>query len=121
MNALLLTSYYLVYRSLFMYIGISIFVAALVLGFGQESMHPFIVLLTLLLVSIPAMEVIKHESKSGYDKFVLTMPINRAHIVFGHYLFLLSRTGNWNCHNNSNLFSVFFSQLKSLTFNYSCK
>lgn len=87
MNALLLTSYYLVYRSLFMYIGISIFVAALVLGFGQESMHPFIVLLTLLLVSIPAMEVIKHESKSGYDKFVLTMPINRAHIVFGHYLF----------------------------------
>ncbi|AIC93055.1 ABC-2 transporter permease [Shouchella lehensis] len=90
MNALLLTSYYLVYRSLFMYVGISIFVAALVLGFGQESMHPFVVLLTLLLVSIPAMEVIKHESKSGYDKFVLTMPVNRAHIVFGHYLFYLA-------------------------------
>ena len=37
--------------------------------------------------AIPALEVIKYESKSGYEKYVLTLPVTRNNIVQSHYLF----------------------------------
>lgn len=52
-------------------------------------MHRIIAMLVILLVTMPALEVIKHEAKSGYDKFVLTMPITRSNIVQSHYFFYI--------------------------------
>ncbi|WP_040983188.1 ABC-2 transporter permease [Oceanobacillus jeddahense] len=87
MSALLLTNYYLVYKSLWMYILIALGAAGIILGFGGDAMHQFIPLLTMLLIAMPALEVIKQEGKSGYDKFVITFPIRRSQVVRSHYLF----------------------------------
>ncbi|GAA0497613.1 hypothetical protein GCM10008986_25770 [Salinibacillus aidingensis] len=44
-------------------------------------------LLIILLMAMPSLEVIKTESKSDYDKFVLTLPITRSNVVQSHYTF----------------------------------
>ncbi|MED0969629.1 ABC-2 transporter permease [Bacillus paramycoides] len=87
MRGLLLTNYYLVYRTFFMFMGIAILGAGLVFCFGDASMYRFIAMFTILFAAIPALEVIKYESKSGYDKYVLTLPVTRSNIVQSHYLF----------------------------------
>lgn len=87
MRGLLLTNYYLVYRSFFTCIGIAILVSGLIFYFGDTSLYRLIAMFTVFLAAIPALEVIKHESKSGYDKYVLTLPVTRSNIVQSHYLF----------------------------------
>ena len=89
MNALLLTNYYLVYRSLFMYAGIAFLASALILHFGDASLQPLAAMLAILFLVMPALEVIKHEGKSGYDKFVLTLPVTRKKVISSHYMFYL--------------------------------
>ncbi|WP_214482180.1 ABC-2 transporter permease [Bacillus sp. SM2101] len=89
MSGLLLTNYYLVYRSVFAYSGLAILVSGLMLFFGDTSMYRFAALLTTLLVAMPAIEIIKYEGKSGYDKYVLTLPVSRSNIVKSHYFFYL--------------------------------
>ena len=87
MTGLLLTNYYLVYRSFFAYAGIAVLVSGLMFYFGDASMHRFVAMLIILLTAMPALEIIKYESKSGYDKYVLTLPVTRNNIVQSHYLF----------------------------------
>lgn len=87
MKGLLLTNYYLVYRSFFAYTGLAILVSGLIFYFGDDSMHRFVAMLTILFVAMPALEVIKYEGKSGYDKYVLTLPVSRRNIVRSHYFF----------------------------------
>ena len=52
-------------------------------------MHRFVAMLIILFVVMPALEVIKYESKSGYDRYVLTLPVSRTNIVQSHYFFYL--------------------------------
>lgn len=87
MKGLLLTNYYLVYRSFFAYTGLAILVCGIIFYFGDDSMHRFVAMLTILFVAMPALEVIKYEGKSGYDKYVLTLPVSRRDIVQSHYFF----------------------------------
>ncbi|KAB7672198.1 ABC-2 transporter permease [Bacillus sp. B1-b2] len=87
MKGLLLTSYYLVYRTFFTYIGIAIVVSLFIFYFGDNSMHRIAAMLIILFSSLPALEVLKIESKSGYDKYVLTLPVSRTKIVKSHYYF----------------------------------
>ncbi|WP_002150925.1 ABC-2 transporter permease [Bacillus cereus] len=87
MRGLLLTSYYLIYRTFLMFMGIAILGAGLVFYFGDASMYNLIAVCTILFAAIPALEVVKHESKSGYDKYVLTLPVTRGNIVQSHYFF----------------------------------
>lgn len=89
MRGLLLTNYYLVYRSFFAYTGLAILISAVIFYFGDASMHRFVAMLIILFVVMPALEVIKYESKSGYDKYVLTLPVSRTNIVQSHYVFYL--------------------------------
>lgn len=89
MRGLLLTNYYLVYRSFFAYTGLAILVSAVIFYFGDASMHRFVAMLIILFVVMPALEVIKYESKSGYDRYVLTLPVSRTNIVQSHYFFYL--------------------------------
>lgn len=56
---------------------------------GDASMHRFVAMLIILFVVMPALEVIKYESKSGYDRYVLTLPVSRTNIVQSHYFFYL--------------------------------
>ncbi|MEK4275811.1 ABC-2 transporter permease [Paenibacillus sp. FSL R7-0026] len=87
MNGLLLTSYYLVYRSSFLYTGLAILLSVIILTFTDASMHRLVALLNILLMVMSALDVIKFEGKSGYDKYVLTLPVSRSTIVQSHYLF----------------------------------
>ncbi|MFT0802792.1 ABC-2 transporter permease [Bacillus swezeyi] len=87
MKGLLLTNYYLVYRSFITYTGLAILVSGLIFYFGDTSMHRFVAMLTILFVAMPALEVIKYEGKSGYDKYVLTLPVSRRDVVQSHYFF----------------------------------
>ena len=50
-------------------------------------MYRLIATFIILFAAIPALEVIKYESKSGYEKYVLTLPVTRNNIVQSHYLF----------------------------------
>ncbi|MFB7159464.1 ABC-2 transporter permease [Lysinibacillus sp. NPDC056232] len=86
MRGLLLTNYYLVFRSLFVYAGIALLGSVLIFYFGDASTYGFVPMITGLAVA-PALEVIKHEGKSGYDKYVLTLPVTRTNIVQSHYFF----------------------------------
>ncbi|WP_342715272.1 ABC-2 transporter permease [Bacillus paramycoides] len=87
MKGLLLTNYYLVYRTFFMFMGIAIVGSGFVFYFGNASMYRLIATLIILFATIPALEVIKYERKSGYEKYVLTLPVTRTNIVQSHYLF----------------------------------
>jgi ABC-type transport system involved in multi-copper enzyme maturation permease subunit len=62
-------------------------VSGLMFYFGDASMHRFVAMLIILLIAMPALEIIKYEGKSGYDKYVLTLPVTRNNIVQSHYLF----------------------------------
>ncbi|MED0872986.1 ABC-2 transporter permease [Bacillus mobilis] len=90
MRGLLLTNYYLVYRTFFMFMGIAILGAGFVFYFGDASMYRLIATFIILFAAIPALEVIKYESKSGYEKYVLTLPVTRNNIVQSHYFFYFS-------------------------------
>ncbi|MFB5252878.1 ABC-2 transporter permease [Bacillus cereus] len=87
MRGLLLTNYYLVYRTFFTFMGIAILGAGFVFYFGDASMYRLIATFIILFAAIPALEVIKYESKSGYEKYVLTLPVTRSNIVQSHYFF----------------------------------
>ncbi len=45
-------------------------------------MHRFVAMLIILFVVMPALEVIKYESKSGYDRYVLTLLRSAEQILF---------------------------------------
>jgi len=86
-RGLLLTSYYLIYRTFLMFMAVAILGSGLIFYFGDASMYNLIAVCTILFAAIPALEVVKHESKSGYDKYVLTLPVTRGNIVQSHYFF----------------------------------
>ncbi|MCM3133512.1 ABC-2 transporter permease [Paenibacillus polysaccharolyticus] len=87
MKGLLMTSYYLVYRSSFWYTGLAILLSVIILTYADASMHRLVAMLNILLMVMTALDVIKFEGKSGYDKYVLTLPVSRGRIVQSHYLF----------------------------------
>ena len=87
MRGLLLTNYYLIYRSIYAYAGLAILVSGIILYFGGASVSSIAALLIILLISVSSLEITKIESRSGYDKYVLTLPVSRSNIVQSHYIF----------------------------------
>ncbi|WP_239738481.1 ABC-2 transporter permease [Mammaliicoccus sp. C-M14] len=87
MKGLLLTNYYLVHRSVLSYIFIASLVAFVLLWFSSEKSLPIAIMIILLLTSLPSLEVIKKENSSGYDRYVLTLPVSKKNIVTSHYIF----------------------------------
>lgn len=87
MKGLLLTNYYLVHRSVSSYIFIASLVAFVLLWFSSEKSLPIAIMIILLLTSLPSLEIIKKENSSGYDRYVLTLPVSKKNIVTSHYIF----------------------------------
>lgn len=87
MKGLLLTNYYLVHRSVLSYILIASLVAFVILWFSSEKSLPIAIMIILLLTSLPSLEIIKKENSSGYDRYVLTLPVSKKNIVTSHYIF----------------------------------
>ncbi|WP_436867818.1 ABC-2 transporter permease [Mammaliicoccus sciuri] len=87
MKGLLLTNYYLVHRSVLSYIFIASLVAFVFLWFSSEKSLPIAIMIILLLTALPSLEIIKKENSSGYDRYVLTLPVSKKNIVTSHYIF----------------------------------
>ncbi|MFV5770012.1 ABC-2 transporter permease [Mammaliicoccus sciuri] len=87
MKGLLLTNYYLVYRSVLSYTLIASLVAFILLWFSSEKSLSIAIMIILLLTSLPSLEIIKKENSSGYDRYVLTLPVSKKNIVTSHYIF----------------------------------
>lgn len=92
------TNFMMVYRSLMMYVMIGVLLSGISLwvsdvsGYSEsfllgESGQWLAIRLLMLLMILPILELSKFEAKSGYDKYVLTLPVRRSIIVQSYYLF----------------------------------
>ncbi|MFJ5764371.1 ABC-2 transporter permease [Lysinibacillus sp. NPDC093210] len=92
------TNFYMVYRSVLMYAAISIVLSGISIWVSEVSgdSEPFVlgesgqwlaIRFIMLLMMFPTLELSKIEAKSGYDKYVLTLPVRRSTIVQSYYLF----------------------------------
>ncbi|MFJ7406822.1 MULTISPECIES: ABC-2 transporter permease [unclassified Lysinibacillus] len=94
MTGLVLTNFYMVYRSMIIYtVGAIVTGAVLFIYIGDEKFFGvdaefFVPRIIFLLSILPAFEVLKVAAKSGYDKYVLTFPVRRGTIVKSQYIFL---------------------------------
>jgi|SRR5690625_1252853 len=89
MKGLLLNQYYSVFTSLRNYLFLGVIIAAILIFSQNEFMQSFAQILITIFMVTPALEVLKHESKSGWNKFVLTLPIKRSNVVQSHFLFFI--------------------------------
>ncbi|MBU8595452.1 hypothetical protein CHH78_01030 [Shouchella clausii] len=89
MKGLMLNQYYSVARSILLYGMISIFVTSILLVAQIEAVERFVSFIPTILLVLPAMEVLKHESMSGWNKFARTLPVRQNQIVQSHYLFFV--------------------------------
>ncbi|SDJ29690.1 ABC-2 transporter permease [Natribacillus halophilus] len=89
MKGLILNQYYAIGNSVRNYFVLSIFLAAVFLFTQNEWLLTFAAFVPIIFMVSPALEVLKHESKSGWNKFVLTLPLKRSHVVKSHYLFFI--------------------------------
>ncbi|MED4158931.1 ABC-2 transporter permease [Shouchella clausii] len=87
MKGLVLNQYYSVGKSFWNYIALSVVITAILLFTQNEMLMQFAAWLPLFFMVTPALEVLKHESMSGWSKFVLTLPLKRREVVQSHYLF----------------------------------
>lgn len=83
----MITNLYTVRKSLVLYLFAAIISSLFLLIFGGENMYELAIILIFMLIITPSLEVMNHQSKSGYDIFVLTLPVKRKQIVRAHYLF----------------------------------
>lgn len=72
---------------------ISFVVAIVFVFFNHFATQWVAIVLPLAFMSSVAIEVLKHEAKSGWSKFVLTLPVKRERVVQSHYLFFLLVSG----------------------------
>ncbi|KQL56039.1 MULTISPECIES: ABC-2 transporter permease [Bacillaceae] len=90
MKGLLLNQYYSVQKSIWVYALLAFVIPVVILIFFEGSMLDRLAAFVAIgfMVS-PALEVLKHEGKSGWSKYMATLPISRAKVVQSHYLFFV--------------------------------
>lgn len=87
MKGILLNQFYSVSNSLRNYFILSVIISGILIFSQNEFMQSFATLIPIIFMATPALEVLKHESKSGWNKFVLTLPLSRNNIIQSHYFF----------------------------------
>ncbi|MEK4563322.1 ABC-2 transporter permease [Alkalihalobacillus sp. FSL R5-0424] len=85
-----MNQYYAVEKSFWSHILIGLVAATGLMLFSDPRLQRLAGFLPLLLLSTSAFEVLKHEAKSGWNKYVLTLPLKRDRIVQSHYLFFIT-------------------------------
>ncbi|MFK3937576.1 ABC-2 transporter permease [Alkalihalobacillus sp. NPDC078783] len=95
MKGLLLNQYYAVEKSFWVYLIIGLVFAVGLVVIDNSAVQRVAVLLPFSFMASAAIEVLKHESTSGWSKYVLTLPVRRERVVQSHYLFftLVSSVG----------------------------
>lgn len=89
MRGLLLNQYYAVSRSLLLYLVIGSLISAFLLFLSIPYTKMIGALIVILLFITPAFEVLKRESNSGWDKYIMVLPFQRSKIVEGHFVFYI--------------------------------
>ncbi|WP_078392668.1 ABC-2 transporter permease [Shouchella patagoniensis] len=92
MKGLLLNQYYAAEKSIKYYVPISFAVACALLFFENAMAQRFAAFIPIVIIGTAALEVLKQESQSGWDKYVMTLPVKRNHVVQSHYVFFLLMT-----------------------------
>lgn len=90
MKGLLLNQYFSVEKSFWMYLFGSILLVGALFMVGNTRIERVATFVPIVFMVSPALEVLKHESSSGWNKFALTLPLKRRQIVQSHYLFFVS-------------------------------
>ncbi|MBE9908971.1 ABC-2 transporter permease [Enterococcus casseliflavus] len=89
MKGLLLTKFFLVYRSFFGYLFISMLISLLLIFLQVEKAAQFSIMIIILLSSMPSLEVIKQEGISNFNIYTFTLPVSRSSMVKSNYVFYL--------------------------------
>lgn len=95
---LTLTNVYMVYRSIMMYVGIIIVISGISIWLSDIAGYsvPYVrggggqalaIRCTMLFMMFPVWDLSKIEAKSGYNKYMLTLPVSRSDIVKNNYFF----------------------------------
>lgn len=95
MKGLLLNQYYSVEKSIWSYVVLGLILATVLIFFDNLIAQRLAAFIPILFMAISALEVLKQEAKSGWNKYVLTLPVKRNRVVQSHYLFfsVLTLTG----------------------------
>ncbi|MFJ7667363.1 ABC-2 transporter permease [Lysinibacillus sp. NPDC097195] len=86
MKGLLFTNLYLVYRVILVYTLIGIGLTVLYLKLTGGAYVVFSAITLCLVITIPVWEILKVEAQSGYNKYLLTLPVSRKNIIQSYYL-----------------------------------
>lgn len=87
MLGLLATKFLLVYRSFLGYLALSLIVSIFFYMQNNQTGGIMAILITTVFVSIIPIELMKKETKSHFNIFVLTLPIKRQTIMMSHFTF----------------------------------
>lgn len=86
MKGLLYTNFYLVHRSFLVYTLIGIGLAFFSLNAIGGEYLIFAAIAALVTMTLPVWEILKAEAQSGYNKYILTLPVRRKQIIQSYYL-----------------------------------
>lgn len=86
MKGLLFTNLYLVHRVILVYTLIGIGLTVLYLKLTGGAYVVFSAITLCLVITIPVWEILKVEAQSGYNKYLLTLPVSRKNIIQSYYL-----------------------------------
>ncbi|WP_027964918.1 ABC-2 transporter permease [Halalkalibacillus halophilus] len=92
MKGLMLNQYYSVEKSILSYVPLALLAATILIFFENPVSQRLAAFIPVILMATTALEVLKHESKSGWNKYVLTLPVKRSSVVNSHYLFFAALT-----------------------------
>ncbi|WYP26425.1 ABC-2 transporter permease [Alkalihalobacillus sp. FSL W8-0930] len=89
MKGLMLNQWYSVNKSFWGYLVLSVVIMGVLLIAQQDMLLTVATFIPIIFMVTPAFEVLKNETMSGWNKFVLALPLKRSQIVRSHFLFFV--------------------------------
>jgi len=123
MKGLIYTNFSLIRRVIWVYMLMGLGLAVLMINFiGSEALSLSIVMVCLVVIT-PVWEAIKVEAQSGYNKYVLTLPVTRSIVMQSYYVFffliviigVILFVGVLYLHELFSIISIDFSLFRSIT------
>ncbi|MCM2678036.1 ABC-2 transporter permease [Alkalicoccobacillus plakortidis] len=87
MKGLILNQYYSVEKSIWGYAILGFILSMVLVFFENPAFQRVAAFFPVAFMASVALEVLQQEAKSGWSKYVLTLPVKRERVVQTHYLF----------------------------------
>lgn len=123
MKGLIYTNFSLIRKVILVYMLIGIGIAVVMLNvIGSEALSLSMVMVCIVIIT-PVWEAIKVEALSGYNKYVLTLPVTRRTVIQSYYVFfflivmigIILFVGVLYVHGLFSMISIDFSLYRSIT------